>query len=785
MIGLVDRYSRRQLIEYFIEDFERPIVSPLPEDLAELCSPKILLPTEIEWTPLSREVFCHLTPGQSSRVLAYEFGFAPPKSFSIAAMLGLPQTADLIRMHSETVADAVCFLRQNFVTRGSRKPGCGQKRVDRPIFRFNHFWNRAREPQLHEHVVVISRGEEGSLDGRLLYQLQSALDCVYLESLFVQLRRAGYGVIEKGKRWELKDIDPELMRNFSSRSAEASEKEWDPARRRMMLLRGRRQLGPKPSWQDMAKVFQGWIDLASGRSVTPIKCAVPSSNPPPEAQALSLDELFRHNSIQSCLELVVSLMRSSYGGFQTPRELLGRLQESLGRAGQTGELVSSFDRGPKFCHRCVFLKEERVLRMFREGLGKGNTIPLPDCPARLKVLQKALAAPNRLRIVEMTPENLNEAFLLLGDHFPIPYSIIPDFSAQGILDAVGPSSRFDQLLLARKVPKPFGGSSFRSELLSMMVADKRPIRLQRGRVSISVLGFGRQPAQDVYQTLRAGLGTSVIIALGTLDETAAVQRNLKAWAALSNARKVPIDHIQPWVSSGERDLLVGAFLVGLHQSRVIRHGSRWQVSQVDDLCVHLQSVSGRRKSIRWLALEGVRDKVEFVREREVSWPSGVSARVLRSYSSGQTRVKAGEWHELEWVTKDGMLAFQSRNGLAPGFRLVEPLVVTMEPEVRFVERLLVWHESGSAAEILRHRPTRSMIIFTEFPAVLKKEIGLELQRQRGISKKASKKPPLSRVGRECWRDLLGQSKEPSPKQGLQRGGARGAPSGSGDGPAMN
>jgi len=516
---------------------------------------------------------------------------------------------------------------------------------------------------------------------------------------------------------------------------------------------------------EMGRIFQKWDDITQGRLIAPVP-----DDLKPEAEDISFNKLFRSNSIQPLLELVVFLIRSDCGGCETSGELLLRIQEKLMDGEELGEIVSSFDRGTKFCCPDVFQKEEQILRIFRDGLGQGRSIALQDGHPSLGVLRKALAAPNQFRIIEMTGKRAREVLTLLGNYCPIHCSIVLGFSAEAILEAIGSSSGSDQLILAIKPPKPVGRSSlssFRSELLQLVFGGKRPARLQRGRVSISVLRFGTRPEQEILRALvRSDSGPGVITGVGTSEELATVFKNFATLAASVNPRMAPIDVIQPWATRNERAMLPGACLIGLHQSPVVRHGTFFKVVQVEDLLVCLQSPSGRRKSIPWLALEGVRDKVEFVREEVVVWPFGISARVLRSFSSGRNRVKAGQWHSLDWVSDDGTLALNSGNGLGPGFRLLEPMSITTEPEIRGLERLLVWHESGSASDILRHRPTRKLIVFTEFPLALKREIRLELlrQRQRDILKKLPEKRRMKPAGRDYWRGVIGYFMKTSPKR---------------------
>lgn len=762
MVGLVDRFSKGNLLKYFHGDFDPSIWGIFPAGLGEVCSPKALLPGGNSWRSLSFDTFVSLIPQQSGNVLAYEFGFGPPKSFSIAALFGLPNSEDLLRMHDQAVGDAVCFITQSLVPRVSvSRPRFGRL-FDRPIFRFKHFANRVNEPQLHEHVVVIARGEGGSVDGTVLYNIQSSMDCVYLHTLSVLLRRAGYGLVEKGRRWEIEGIDPEVVRRYSSRSV-AVEDEWNPARKRNLLLRGRKQLGPKASWKDFEALLKTWSDLGRTLGVIPPPPAL--SIPELEEKESPIDDLFRLNSTQTFFELVVSQIRSGCVVHKTAGELLEKLNEKLMAAKDIGKIAISFDGGSKFCHTEVFQKEEAVLQRFRDGLGHATPIPLPDCPPHLAVLQRALSTSNQFRIVELNVEKARAAYRLLGNDFPSRFSIVADFSAESILEALGPPSSYGHLILVMKPSKPLVGSSFRSALLTMVCGKRRDPRLQRGRVPISVVGFGSRPYEEAWRGLTGGSGPGVIVGMGEPEVLEPVFKGFQQLASTKKGCLVPIDVEQPWTTVTERCALLGSWLIGLKQSKVVRHGTRWRVTAVSGSQVDVVSPSGHPKAISWSLIESVRDMIAFIREQYVAWPKGTSARVVRGLGRrGQKSSKAGEWHLLQHVYNDGTLELESGVGMFPGFRVLAPRYFISEEVVSGVERLIVWHEQGSAEEILRHRPTRRMIIFTQFPKILSKELGKELVRQRELKGKRHGRGICKPSPRDYWRQFLGFARG-GPSQG--------------------
>ncbi len=211
--------------------------------------------------PVEPDVFRGLLQGRhpgTGRVLgsgrttvaAFDLTFSAPKSASVLFALGGADTARVVvAVHAEAVAGALSYLEQHGVTATRRS---GPDRVVLPTSgalaaQFTHGVNRSGDPHVHSHVVVANLvhgadGRWGACDGRGLAAHRPAAAAVYEAHL-----RAGLG-FALGVRWtgtpgrttEIMGVGPELLGEFSSRSADI--------RRRMQETGARSGRGARVAW---------------------------------------------------------------------------------------------------------------------------------------------------------------------------------------------------------------------------------------------------------------------------------------------------------------------------------------------------------------------------------------------------------------------------------------------------------------------------------------------------------------------------------------------------------
>ncbi len=162
----------------------------------------------------------------ANRRVFFDFTFSPPKSVSIAALVG--GDSRIVDAHRAAVKLAVNELERFAATR-VRKAGSNVDRTTGNIIAalFEHETSRALDPHLHTHCVVFNAthdAEEGRWKALQNYQMlvaQKYVENVYYHELAGALRRYGY-TVENAARgdFEITDISRELRERFSKRHHE-------------------------------------------------------------------------------------------------------------------------------------------------------------------------------------------------------------------------------------------------------------------------------------------------------------------------------------------------------------------------------------------------------------------------------------------------------------------------------------------------------------------------------------------------------------------------------------
>jgi conjugative relaxase-like TrwC/TraI family protein len=173
-------------------------------------------------------------PG-GTRLKAYDCPIAPPKSVSAAYAVGSPETrAAIWRAQARAEEAVIRRLEATVVCRS----GAGGKNKEQGagliVGVFRHDNNRAGEPSLHSHMVVmnLARRADGkfcSPSFREMLREQKAIGAFYRATVARELAREGFAIKavqgrdENGRSYqsfELRDVPPQLTAAFSKRSAE-------------------------------------------------------------------------------------------------------------------------------------------------------------------------------------------------------------------------------------------------------------------------------------------------------------------------------------------------------------------------------------------------------------------------------------------------------------------------------------------------------------------------------------------------------------------------------------
>ena len=166
----------------------------------------------------------------ANRRVFYDFTISPPKSVSIAALVGNDRR--IVEAHERAVTMALEQL-QSFASTRVRKDGQCTDRTTGNIVAatFRHDTSRALDPHLHTHCIVFNatydavEGRWKALQNHDMLVAQKFIENVYYHELARSLQEFGY---EVGSRnvgdFQIKGISKELRDLFSKRHRQIDEK---------------------------------------------------------------------------------------------------------------------------------------------------------------------------------------------------------------------------------------------------------------------------------------------------------------------------------------------------------------------------------------------------------------------------------------------------------------------------------------------------------------------------------------------------------------------------------
>jgi len=166
----------------------------------------------------------------ANRRVFYDFTLSPPKSVSIAALVGNDKR--IIEAHDEAVQVAMHQLQIYAATRVRTQGQHSQRTTGNVVGAvFRHDTSRALDPHLHSHCILFNatwdatEGRWKALEAGEMVTAQKFVRNVYYHEMVRSLQRFGYGV-ENNPRgdFEIAGVSKELIDRFSKRHREVDEK---------------------------------------------------------------------------------------------------------------------------------------------------------------------------------------------------------------------------------------------------------------------------------------------------------------------------------------------------------------------------------------------------------------------------------------------------------------------------------------------------------------------------------------------------------------------------------
>lgn len=174
--------------------------------------------------PDGRSIHATFNVSTAAKRHGWDFTFSAPKSVSMQALIAGDQA--IVDAHNKAVLDAFELMERLAAARKKDKGTSHREATGNLVAAaFQHELSRAKDPQLHTHVVVMNMTERGdgqwrALSNEELFKRTKLLGAAYRASLARRLQRLGYAIrlTDKEGGFELAHISRLQIEAFSRRS---------------------------------------------------------------------------------------------------------------------------------------------------------------------------------------------------------------------------------------------------------------------------------------------------------------------------------------------------------------------------------------------------------------------------------------------------------------------------------------------------------------------------------------------------------------------------------------
>lgn len=179
--------------------------------------------------PSGKSIHATFKASTSNKRHGWDFTFSAPKSVSMQALIGGDRA--VVEAHARAVRDAVALMERHAIARKKRNGTSHREATGKLVAAaFQHELSRAKDPQLHTHVVVMnmterSDGEWRALSNEDLFNRTKLFGAAYRGSLARSLQELGYEIrlTDKEGAFELAHISRAQIETFSQRSRAIEE----------------------------------------------------------------------------------------------------------------------------------------------------------------------------------------------------------------------------------------------------------------------------------------------------------------------------------------------------------------------------------------------------------------------------------------------------------------------------------------------------------------------------------------------------------------------------------
>jgi conjugative relaxase-like TrwC/TraI family protein len=401
----------------------------------------------------------------ANRRVFYDFTFSPPKSVSVAALVGGDKR--IVTAHSEAVKIALAELERFAATRVRGAKRNADRRTGNIVAAlFEHETSRALDPHLHTHCIVFNATHDPgkrrwkALQNYEMLGAQKFVENVYYHELSRALRTFGYTIANSARGdFELAEIPRDVCERFSKRHREIDEKTRQflashpdklpgnkNAIREHIAHKERARKGETVASALLRKLWEEQVtpeELAALRERRVARPAIEQGGSAESALSWAEAHLFERRSVVREHELwrhALEAIRSSSVGLDeikrlsasrdylrgdndkvAHREMLAREWEIVRAAadgtgmhpplaGATAELHSQLAPDQQLALRSI-VSSRNFITLFRGGAGTGKSFVLQRVQSAIdrNGRRSVVLAPQRQQVIDLTRDGLLEA----------------------------------------------------------------------------------------------------------------------------------------------------------------------------------------------------------------------------------------------------------------------------------------------------------------------------------------------------------------------------------------
>ena len=347
----------------------------------------------------------------ANRRIFYDFAFSPPKSVSVAALVGGDER--ILKAHADAVRLALTEF-EAFATTRVRVDKANFDRSTRNFVAatFTHDTSRALDPHLHTHCVVFNATFDPvekrwkALQNYELLCARKLTENVYYHELAKQLRHFGYEIQNHARGdFQIKRISEKVCERFSKRDAEVDRAlaklladKPELAGANFKALRAQLAVTTRAKKQkdlSQAELRQLWDSQLSKNERLALsqhpKQSVQTTKSPVtinEAVQWSEDHLFDRNSVALECRVWQHALERARGEDFTVDELKEFTRQH--------DYIRNPARSNEVTKREVLLREMEIVQVVKDGVGNCRTLVRHDYSANPKLDEEQRLALNAL-----------------------------------------------------------------------------------------------------------------------------------------------------------------------------------------------------------------------------------------------------------------------------------------------------------------------------------------------------------------------------------------------------